>query len=437
MTLLDQAVRGPRSSFRSAATRVRENVPVVAWTATFVLTFLTTLGPVYSVRLGMGPLTTDLADDGTVEVFFLAFYAALLFGLFAVKRFPKAERSLVLPLSGFFVIVLASTLWSVDTSRTFAQAILLIATALVGLAVGRAASFASQMTAVFASQQLGAVLSVIAVARHAPRSYDFGGRWAGIYITRNSLGPVAALGIISAAACAALLWAQRGRWPTVSVLGAAAGLLAAVGLDSLLLVKSGALTDDLAILATAAGVAVLVVLRWLSGDAHRAATRTAGLTVSSLVALGTIFWLGRSTFLPWVGRDATLDHRTPLWRYLWHFANRRPLGGWGWLGVWRVVDPRKTMGLFEAHNGFLEAYLGTGLIGVLLVIAFAAILLWRVTLTAADRGGQWVWVFALVLYALTVNQLESFIGANLLPWVLLTMAAGSLTRAREREADPL
>jgi O-antigen ligase len=437
MTQVGDRARHAAPEWRAVAAAVRARpAPVVAWTATFLLTFLTTLGPVYSVRLGMGPVVGNLTDDGAVVVFFATFYAAVIGGIAWVGPHPRPRRALTLPLAGFCCVVLASTLWSVNTSRTFTLGVLVALTAAAGLVVGRATSVPLQVTAIFASQHLGGMLSVIAIARHAPRSHDFGGRWAGIYITRNSLGPVAALGLIAAAGCACLLWTRRERWSPWLVALAGAAVAAASAIDVVLLAKSGALTPAIGMGAAALGVGALVVLRSLSNRSARAAARNAAITLAGLTVLGAILWFGKATFTPWVGKDPTLDQRTPLWRYIIPLANQRPFAGYGWQGVWRIVDPRRTHGLFEAHNGFLESYLGTGVLGTALLVTFVVVLLWLTARTAAAAGGRWFWPFALVLYAVVSNQLESFIGANLLPWVLLTMAAATLGPARGRAAPP-
>ena len=437
MTRLDERAAPAALNWRAVVAQVRaQPAPVVAWTATFLLTFLTTLGPVYSVRLGMGPVVGNLTDDSSISVFFATFYAAVIAGIAWIGPNRRTRPALTLPLAGFCVVVVASTLWSVNTTRTFTLGILVGLTAAAGLAVGRATSVPMQITAIFASQQLGGVLSVIAVIRHAPRSYDFGGRWAGIYISRNSLGPVAALGLVAAAGCACLLWTRRRRQPPRLVALEAMVLAGAAAMDVVLLVKAGAQTAVLGMVAAALGVAAVVVLRAVSDRSPRTAARNAAVTLVGLVAIGGIFWLGKGTFTRWVGKDPTFDQRTPLWNYIIPLGNQRPLGGFGWQAVWRIVDPRRTHGLSEAHNGFLESYLGTGVLGTALLVAFVLALLWVSARTAAARGGQWFWPFALVLYSVVANQLESFIGANLLPWVLLTMAAATLGLAREPGAAP-
>jgi O-antigen ligase len=375
----------------------------------------------------MGPLSTAFADDGTVQVFFAAFYAVLLLGLGRVGVYPGTRRSLMIPLVAFCAVVLASTLWSVDQPRTFSQATLLCLTAAAGLAVGRASTVPLQITAVFASQQLGVLISVIAVVRDWPDSRDFADRWAGIYFNRNSLGPVAALAIIGAVGCGYLLWTRRRSWSRAA--GVAMGTLlgGAIAMDLIVLNNSGSLNPVLALAFVTVGTGALIILRQLRRGTGGAGRGSAAITLAGLSGLAAAGWSARTEILPWLGRDSDLDGRTPLWRYMWGLANERPLRGWGWLAVWRIVDTRRAL-LNDAHNGFLEVYLGAGLLGVVAVVAFCVVLLWQAACLAAARGGLYLWPFAVVLYALAVNQLESFIGANLLPWVLLTMAAATIAQ---------
>ncbi len=438
------------AGLRTLGARVRQNPgAVVSWFATFALTFLTTLGPVYSVRLGMGPLTTDFVDDATIQVFFAAFYGVLLIGLVRQRRRGAMQRSLALPLVGFCVVVLASTQWSVDQARTMTQAILLCLTAAAGVVVGQTTTVPSQITAVFASQQMGALLSLIAVLRHAPRWDDRYGHWTGIYFNRNSLGPVAALGLVATVGCVALLWSRSHAWASPLVIGTVIGLGAAAAVDVVLLRGSGSFTPLLGIGVAALAVGAVLGLRQQGGKSERTAGRTAAITLVGLTASIGIAWFDRKTFLPLVGKDPTLEARTPIWSLIRTFADQRPFRGWGWLGIWHFPEfQRSVQGLGlsqtigEAHNGFLEVYLGTGLLGLVLILAFSVTLLWITARRAAARSGIALWPFALVVYALMVIQLESFIGANLLPWVLLTMAAGTVSVARrephgdERSSGP-
>ncbi len=421
------------SGLQSLAARARDRPgPMVAWAAVFSLTFLTTLGPVYSVRVGMGPINTEFVDDITVQVFFVAYYAVLLMMLAGQGHRHALPRALAVTLVAFCAVVVASTLWSAEPTRTLTQAILLCMTAAAGIAVGKTTAVRSQITAVFASQQLGALLSVIAVLRHAPRWADRNGDWAGIYFTRNSLGPVAALGLVATAGCAGLVWARREAWSGRLVVSALGGLGAAALLDIVLLQGSGSLNPTVGFAITALGVAAVLVLRRLTRGWKRAAERIAAITLGGLATLIAVVWVGRNALLPLVGKSATLESRTTLWSYLRTFADQRPVRGWGWFAIWHVPAFQHNLLHYvsqpvgEAHNGFLEAYVGTGLFGLVLLVAFSLVLLWTVTRRAAAHDGRALWPLALVLYALAVNQMESFIGANLLPWVLLTMAAGTV-----------
>jgi exopolysaccharide production protein ExoQ len=428
------------SGLRTLAERVRARpAPVIAWVATFALTFLTTLGPVYSVRLGMGPLTTDFVDDATIQVFFAGFYALLIVMLTRCGPRRPLRRSLFLPLTLFCAVALASTQWSVDQPRTLTQAIMLSMTAAAGIAAGQATSVASQITAVFASQQLGAVLSLIAVIRHAPRWDDPYGHWAGIYFNRNSLGPVAALGLMATVGCAGMLWTRAKGWDRRAIVLAWSGLLVAAAIDILLLKGSGSFTPLLALAVAALGVVAVLVLRHGSRSPARDAGRNTAIVLAGLTMLLAIAWFARSTLLPVVGKGPTLEARTPIWHVIIKFADQRPFRGWGWIGIWHFPDFARSVSALhlsqpigEAHNGFLEVYLGTGLLGLGLIVLFALLVLWATSRQAVLRSGIALWTFAVVLYAVIVNQLESFIGANLLPWVLLTMAAASVTMPRHR-----
>jgi exopolysaccharide production protein ExoQ len=420
------------SGLQALAARARDRPgPMVAWAAAFSLTFLTTLGPVYSVRLAMGPVNTDWVDDITVQVFFGALYAVLLVMLVGWGRRRALPRALAVTLVAFCAVVVASTLWSADPTRTLTQAILLCMTAAAGVAVGRTTSVRSQITAVFASQQLGALLSVIAILRHAPRSTDQG-NWVGIYLNRNLLGPVAVLGLMATAGCAGLVWARREAWSGRLVVSAFGGLGAAALLDSVLLKESGSLTPTVGFAIAAFGVGAVLVVRRLTRGWKHAAERIAAITLAALATLIAVAWVGRSALIPLVGKTPTLESRTTLWSYLRTFADQRPVRGWGWLAIWHVPAFQHNLSHYtsplitRAHNGFLEVYVGTGLLGLVLLVAFSLVLLWTVTRRAAAHAETALWPFALVLYALSTNQTESFIGANLLPWVLLTMAAATV-----------
>jgi len=81
----------------------------------------------------------------------------------------------------------------------------------------------------------------------------------------------------------------------------------------------------------------------------------------------------------------TLTGRLPLWDELWRYVERAPWLGYGFgafwnptflLQIWAVIDWHPPVG----HNGFLDEVLGTGVIGLTLLLSawlFGAIVAWR------------------------------------------------------------
>ena len=74
---------------------------------------------------------------------------------------------------------------------------------------------------------------------------------------------------------------------------------------------------------------------------------------------------------------------------------------------------------YEAHSGYLEVLLGLGLFGGL-ALAFLFMMAARTCVIAACSGTGWRPYFptAVVLYVALLCTTETYIGANLLPWLL-------------------
>jgi len=73
-----------------------------------------------------------------------------------------------------------------------------------------------------------------------------------------------------------------------------------------------------------------------------------------------------------LGRDATLTTRTDIWDAALDLKTN-PLIGAGFASVWLTRDGaalvKEMGGLAHSHNGYLETYLNTGLVGVVLLLA--------------------------------------------------------------------
>ena len=78
-----------------------------------------------------------------------------------------------------------------------------------------------------------------------------------------------------------------------------------------------------------------------------------------------------------LGREddvASLSGRGFIWPICWEFIGQRPWLGYGYGSFWTPLRIEQFLeelqfSMFEAHNGYLELLLGTGIIGCVLYVA--------------------------------------------------------------------
>ena len=176
----------------------------------------------------------------------------------------------------------------------------------------------------------------------------------GLLATRNQLGIVALLAIITFAIEAATRSVSRGLVIGSLVLG---GLC-------LLLSRSP--------VALGATVAVAVAAIALALTRRVPAPRRAVVQWATLVAalvLGIVAWVLRSQIITLLSANSELNYRLSLWRGLWALIGVNPLEGWGW---GRAVAPRAaavhllqgTREPSSAVNAYIDVWFQLGLAGI-------------------------------------------------------------------------
>jgi O-antigen ligase len=112
-------------------------------------------------------------------------------------------------------------------------------------------------------------------------------------------------------------------------------------------------------------------------------------------------------FLEMMGRNASLTERKPLWDELLRWGAQNPMLGTGFESFW-LGDRRETIwdtmkwAPSQAHNGYLETYINTGLVGLCLLLCLL-VATYRKALRSMARGdilGQFrfPFLFAIVAY---------------------------------------
>ena len=160
--------------------------------------------------------------------------------------------------------------------------------------------------------------------------------------------------------------------------------------------------------------------------------RVERLGVFAVVIIGVVLILQAtldlvSMFVGLMGRDLTFTGRTDIWSAVLKM-DINPLFGVGFYSFWSEERMRQISegynGLInEAHNGYLETYLNSGLIGVALLLWMlaAAVKSIKRAVVAGDgfAGLRFSFVLACVVYAFS----EAIYNRLSVLWLMLLLAA--------------
>lgn len=399
------------------------------------LIFVLTQGPVYKVWR-TAEFYTQIPIAPTWQATFLAIQVP---GLMLLAR-RGLQRDFVrgpfLLLIGLLAWMAASTTWTNLSRYTSVDSLALAVTAGAGLYVGSRFSSRQLVVMMWAAMQIGVLFSYYAVKQGWTESVDGEGNWTGIYFNRNSLGPVAMLGLITGCAVTVSLWRLKslryGRQLMLPV-----GVL--IVLDVVVYVRSGSSTSiGAAVVATIACVLWVVIGRWHQATSApiRAIRR---VVYPAFVVFTLVFaWVGfryQTIIVGWFGKADFFNGRSALWHYSWTGFLDRPFLGWGWRAAWSTPEFLKrdlwwtTAGASWSHNGFLEILLGGGIVGGLL---FAGYILWageRTIATVVSIPSE-SWRVAMAMFVLIACTQEVFIIGNHFLWLLLVAVLTPQTISR-------
>lgn len=201
--------------------------------------------------------------------------------------------------------------------------------------------------------------------RHVPAAFAFsraelftGGRIQGLPGNANLLAMVALL-----AAIAVGVQLAEGRMRRVRATG-----WLSVAAVVFLLTRSSTVVAAAAVTALMLAGA-LVIRRVPTG--RRTPRYLAGLAIAVVLA-GLVALLWRPV-LALAGKSPDLTGRGEIWRAVWGLVEQHPVLGWGWLGYWwPAIEPlnhlavRNGVTYLQAHDAFLDVWMQTGVVGVVL-----------------------------------------------------------------------
>ena len=338
-------------------------------------------------------------------------------------RVPPAQRRLA-PTALMVLVgaVAASTLWSSDRPRTAYQAIVLIAILLAGsalasrhtpnsalLLVARYLAVAVVVNAACAITGLSDPLSSGALMEH-----------------KNLLGLMAGAASLTAVCARRLLDGWRA---VVMTSSAVVGVVVTFASDARTSLFSAA----------AAGFVLIVMrLRQRRHQGLAVAVGSASLAAALLFVrrVGGIDGVLRAS-----GKDATLTGRTEIWTAVLEVAHQHPILGRGFFSLWGdATIARLDISVFDrftvrsSHNGYLEMYLGVGIVG-LAVLLLALVAVGRQSLERARSGSvAGLWAVAICVLAAVHNLDESVVPGSVQTMMFMLLVIATACPPRRSRA---
>ena len=371
------------------------------------------------------PIFGEKSDESASALLRVAFLPAYALGFFLVAGDPwnmlraTLRQPFLILLMG---VVAASIYWSIQPDVSIRHGFAVGCTTMSGLVLAarfRWADLAKVFSITFALLIVGSYLVSIAMPRVGVMTELFPGAWRGLWMEKNALGGLMALGICILCATALLTPRSARIWLPFAAL--------AFGLVILSQSKTSLASLVLGLLALG--------FVWIAqrGPAFGAAATWAA--VSGAALLGAFVLLASDVFFHLLGKDATFTGRTQIWTAAMRQIQERPWLGYGYAAVWSdksgwgplawiVHDAKFTPQ--HAHNSWIEQWLGMGIVGLcawglfyLQTMALAVITVFR------DRGAMLAFPF-LVVYSL-VSLTESIaVVYNDFRWAIFVALAAKL-----------
>jgi exopolysaccharide production protein ExoQ len=141
-----------------------------------------------------------------------------------------------------------------------------------------------------------------------------------------------------------------------------------------------------------------------------------------------------------LGREddvASLSGRGFIWPVCWEYIGQRPWLGYGYGSFWtpnriEYFLEEIQFSIFEAHNGYLELLLGTGIIGCVLFVALMVTSLFTSASAALKtRESHYSLLFGVMVFAFIYANSESgFMGINLVSLLMTSQMLNLALRPR-------
>jgi exopolysaccharide production protein ExoQ len=373
----------------------------------------------------LAPETDPAAGTMTLQIIWGVLY--LLAGIMVIRQRGWLKTLLrEWTVSAIVGLAVVSTLWSYAPGLSLRRSVALAGSILISLYLSRRYTITEQLRLVGDAMLIAAVGSVIfSILGIGTPVETFGdSSWFGVFLHKNTLGRVMALGVVVFA-----ILSRQGDSRRYMIYAGLCGALILLSRSVTALAISCALLGWMFILRSKLGRSA----KWLLGS-------MAGVALAAWLLLFSMGYFGQALKL--AGKDATLTGRTDLWAASMDMASEKPLLGYGygafWLGeegpsaeVWKEVKWPAP----HSHNGFIDLILELGYVGLAFIFLSIAVQVGRAfRLRHLLRPAEALWPFLIIAYMILANVTETgLVKAHSLEFLLYCAAAFSLSNLQSRQ----
>jgi exopolysaccharide production protein ExoQ len=326
-------------------------------------------------------------------------------------------------------LTFVSAAWSDLPGTTLLWSAALLGTSAFGVALAVRFSPHAQATLVAVIVTCIAVGSTIAALLWP--AFGIGNHgWHGLYIHKNLLGRVMALGVT-----ALVLVALTGRGARLAQPLLRAGLGPSLVMLSLCAGVLVATRSVASVLAASIAVLAIILLLWARGSRRYASAILATGVAGTIVVM--VFLLTTPSGLALLARSDTFSGRTGIWTTVTAAAMETPWIGHGYAAFWPSPAGQQTLSALQmrfpighAHNGLIDLFAELGLAGLVLVaVPLMLCSIAAVRHALAPRTRACLWPAAYMVFFLASNAGESALLRHKLYWALYVAAACHIARS--------
>lgn len=341
-------------------------------------------------------------DNAVIKQCYLIFYCITL--ILLTCRWQKTLYVITKNLYVFIFIglTIASINWASSPNLTNTRSIAFVGTNLFGLYLASRYSLKQQvllLAQAFGIIVLISMIFVLILPKYGMMGGSHMGAWRGVFLHKNVLGKLMVLSIV-------IFFLQSIRHPKINIL-THLGLI----FSTLLLVMSKSSSSLINLLIVGIVFSILKTWRW-----NYLIMVPASLLITMLGSSFFLWFNSNSAILfNSVGKDSTLSGRAELWSLAFEIACKRPFFGYGYGGFWDNLNG-EAINIWQsinwrapnAHNGFLDLFLGLGLSGIVILgISFINTFIQSSICLRRSKTSDEFWPLIFMIYFILSNLTES------------------------------